>query len=57
MAIPIVFLDFLYRYQVYNFDIIAKQIGLQNGFFLGSGAGNSRAIGTCCEVISTAYAK
>ena len=35
---------------MYNFDIIAKQIGLPNGFFIGPGAGNSHAIGRNCEV-------
>ena len=38
--------------QIYNFDIIAKQVGLPHGFFIGAGAGNSCAVGTNCEVQS-----
>ena len=43
--------------QVYNFDIIAKQIGMTNGFFIGPGAGNSHSIGTNCEVLYTRLRK
>ena len=38
--------------KVYNVDIIAKQIGLPNGFFIGPGAGNSHAIGRNCEMMA-----
>lgn len=38
---------------MYNFDIIAKQVGMPNGVFMGPGAGNSFSVGVNCEVILT----
>lgn len=37
--------------KMYTFDIIGQQVGLPNGFFIGAGAGNSRAVGTNCEMM------